>query len=179
MTTMESPAAVWRRNPYAPTSVSLAGSHPVQQLQPATRPSRALASLIDAAIGGAVLLPASLGYGLDAAQGLNASGPGPYTTLGTLLTILAGLLWVAITLHLMSRNGQSIGKKAFGIKVVRRDGSPASLGRILWLRNVVNALPVLIPILGELYFLVDALMIFGQTRQCLHDQIADTLVVKA
>jgi uncharacterized RDD family membrane protein YckC len=176
---MESPAPLRRSNPYAPTAVSLAGSHPVQQLQPAARGTRALASLIDLAVGGAVFLPTAVGYSVDAAQELNASGPGPYTTLGSLLTILAGLLWAAITLHLMSRNGQSIGKKALGIKVVRRDGSPASLGRLLWLRNVVNALPVLIPVLGELYLLVDALMILGQTRQCLHDQIADTLVVKA
>jgi uncharacterized RDD family membrane protein YckC len=62
-----------------------------------------------------------------------------------------------------------------GIKVVRTDGSPASVGRIFWLRNVVNGLIGIVP----LYGLVDVLFIFSESRQCLHDKIADTAVVKA
>ena len=37
----------------------------------------------------------------------------------------------------------------------------------------------LIPVVGWLYGLVDALMIFRDSRKCLHDNIADTIVVKA
>jgi len=77
--------------------------------------------------------------------------------------------------RLFARNGQTIAKKIVGIKVVRSDGSPASLGRIFWLRNVVNGLLGIIP----LYGLIDILFIFGEQRQCLHDKIADTIVVKA
>jgi uncharacterized RDD family membrane protein YckC len=62
-----------------------------------------------------------------------------------------------------------------GIKVIRTDGSPASLGRIFWLRNVVNALLGIIP----LYNMIEVLFIFGERRQCLHDKIADTIVVRA
>jgi uncharacterized RDD family membrane protein YckC len=62
-----------------------------------------------------------------------------------------------------------------GIKVVRSDGSKASLGRIFWLRNFVNGLLGIIPF----YQLIDILFIFGDQRQCLHDKIADTIVVKA
>ena len=58
---------------------------------------------------------------------------------------------------------------------MRRDGSPASLGRIFWLRNVVNTILGIIP----LYGIIDVLFIFGEARQCLHDKIADTIVVKA
>ena len=58
---------------------------------------------------------------------------------------------------------------------MRSDGSDATLGRIFWLRNVVNALIAIIP----LYSLIDILFIFGESRQCLHDKIADTIVVKA
>ena len=74
----------------------------------------------------------------------------------------------------MKRNGQSIAKKLLSIKVVRSDGSPVSLGRLFWLRNVVNLLGII-----PLYGLIELLFIFGESRQCLHDKLADTIVVKA
>jgi uncharacterized RDD family membrane protein YckC len=83
--------------------------------------------------------------------------------------------WAWITTLLVARYGQTMAKRALGIKVVRSDGSKASLGRIFWLRNVVNVLLSAIP----LYGLIDMLFIFGERRQCIHDLIADTIVVKA
>ncbi len=47
---------------------------------------------------------------------------------GLVLGLIGLIVWSTITIVLMRRNGQSIGKKATGIKVVRSDGSPASLG---------------------------------------------------
>jgi uncharacterized RDD family membrane protein YckC len=73
------------------------------------------------------------------------------------------------------RNGQSIGKKLLNIKVVRTDGGPITLGRLFWLRNVVNGLISVVP----LYGLIDVLFIFGENRQCLHDKLADSVVIKA
>jgi hypothetical protein len=32
---------------------------------------------------------------------------------------------------------------------------------------------------GAVYWLVDSLLIFGQPRQCMHDKIADTIVIYA
>jgi uncharacterized RDD family membrane protein YckC len=115
--------------------------------------------------------------------------------------MVSGVLFcilLIVTIVLVARYGQTIGKRALGIRVARPDGSKASLGRIFWLRNVVNGvLGALVggiigailgfmgvtglwtALLGYLYPLVDTLMIFGETRQCLHDRIADTIVVKA
>ena len=62
--------------------------------------------------------------------------------VGGLLTLVAVIGWAIYTIHLVKRNSQTIGKKLVGIKVVRSDGSHASLGRIFWLRNVVNAHPI-------------------------------------
>jgi len=62
-----------------------------------------------------------------------------------------------------------------GIKVVRSDGTSIPLGRIFWLRNFLNALISIVPFYG----LIDALFIFGESRQCLHDKLADTIVVRA
>lgn len=99
------------------------------------------------------------------------------TAMAMPLVGLAAFAWLNI--RFVSRNGQSIAKKILGIKVVRSDGSKASLGRIFWLRNVVNILIGVIPLLGSLYGLIDALLIFGEPRQCVHDKIADTIVIEA
>jgi len=93
---------------------------------------------------------------------------------------LAGLVaYLWLTVLYVARNGQTIGKKITGIKVVRSDGSPASLGRIFWLRNVLPGVLGAIPRIGFVFGFVDPLLIFGQARQCLHDKIADTIVIKA
>jgi hypothetical protein len=49
------------------------------------------------------------------------------------------------------------------------------VGRIFWLRNVVNAALGVVPF----YALIDPLFIFSESQQCLHDKIADTIVIKA
>jgi uncharacterized RDD family membrane protein YckC len=96
-----------------------------------------------------------------------------------LASFVGVLIWNAITVVLVQRNGQTIGKKLLGIKVVRSDGSKASLGRIFWLRNVIFLIVGLVPLVGVVLVLLDLLMIFGEARQCLHDRIADTIVVRA
>jgi uncharacterized RDD family membrane protein YckC len=93
---------------------------------------------------------------------------------------LAGLLAFAWMNYLyVARNGQSIGKKIVGIKLVRTDGSPVFVARVFWLRNVLNGVIGLIPLVGAVYWLVDLLLIFGDRRQCMHDKIADTIVINA
>ena len=97
---------------------------------------------------------------------------------GGIITLAGLIAWCWLTIKYVARNGQSIAKKLLHIKVVRRDGSRASVSRIFWLRNVVNTLIGMVPLLGILYTIVDALFIFAESRQCLHDKIADTIVVK-
>jgi uncharacterized RDD family membrane protein YckC len=98
---------------------------------------------------------------------------------GTIITVVAFIAWSEVTAWLVAANGQSMGKRLVGIKVVRTDGSKASFARILLLRNVVNELPsLLLPYVGWLYQLVDPLLIYQDSHQCLHDKIADTVVVR-
>jgi len=75
--------------------------------------------------------------------------------------------------------GGTLGKKIMGLRIVRRDGSRASWVRLFFGRGGAAVLPVFIPLLGSLYALIDMLLIFRESRQCLHDQIADTIVVTA
>jgi uncharacterized RDD family membrane protein YckC len=93
--------------------------------------------------------------------------------------VLGALVVLAIDITLLARNGQTIGKKLLGIKVVRVDGSPVSLFRVFFLRYVCNTFLTLIPLFGSLYSLVDSLMIFSESRRTVHDRIADTIVIKA
>jgi uncharacterized RDD family membrane protein YckC len=95
--------------------------------------------------------------------------------LAGLLCLCGFIAWIWVTAVLVARNGQTIGKRLLEIKVVRSDGSPASLGRIFWLRNFGNWLLSVIPFYG----LVDLLLIFGVRQQCIHDLLADTIVVRA
>jgi len=84
-------------------------------------------------------------------------------------------VWAWLTLKQMGATGQSLAKKYFNIKVVLSDGSPASLGTLILKRNVLTWLLSLIP----LYGFIEVLFIFGDKRQCLHDRMADTIVVEA
>jgi len=99
--------------------------------------------------------------------------------VGATIAGIGALAILVVTIYFEVKNRQTIGKKLLGIKVVRTDGSTISLSRLFWMRNVLNVLPGMIPFIGKLYFLVDSLFIFGEQRRCVHDYIADTIVVKA
>lgn len=116
---------------------------------------------------------ASLSFRMYGAVFRNIGG-----TAGTFM-VLGLIICIALNIYFVRKNGQSIGKKLCGIKVVRKDGSKAGLGRIFWLRNFVSMLPNFIPFAGGIYSLADPLFIFSESRRCLHDRIADTIVVKA
>lgn len=119
--------------------------------------------------------PESLPLTLDSGDLLRTLTHGP----GTSLTVIALIVWSVVTAWLVAANGQSIGKRIVGIKVVRSDGSRASFARIFLLRNVVAGLPAMVlPTLGLLYQLIDPLFIYQQSRKCLHDMIAGTAVVR-
>ncbi len=75
--------------------------------------------------------------------------------------------------------GGTLGKKLMGLRIVRADGSRAGWVRLFFVRGGVCVIPGFIPLLGALYVLIDMLLIFRDSRQCLHDNIADTIVVTA
>lgn len=171
-------------NPYAPPRATVLDiADPNASVVPADRGTRLVATILDGiVIAVMVYMPFMIAFifataiGAAGANGLRVrDGVGPLFFAVSSLGFVGFIAWCWLTIKYVRSNGQTIGKKILGIKVVRTDGSPISLGRIFWLRNVVNGLISIIP----LYGIIDALFIFGESRQCVHDKIADTFVVKA
>ena len=164
-------------NPYAPPQ-AMVQDIPVGLVTPAERGMRLAASILDAIVaGGMIYAPFFLGA---IAAGVSLDGDVNEDTLlavGGVPALIGLVVWCWLTIRFVLRNGQSIGKRMIGIKVVRGDGSRASFGRIFWLRNVVPAL--LGAVTFNIFSLIDVLFIFGESRQCLHDKIADTIVIQA
>lgn len=185
-------------NPYAPPTARVADvAEPGARVELAGLEQRLAAFLIDLVIGIASYTPALVVAYLH----WNPAQPWILNFIngGTTISAVLGLILLIITIVLVARYGQTIGKRIVGIRVARPNGSKASLGRIFWLRNVVNDIAgsflggflagfaaavahvtgIFPLLLGYLYPLADSLAIFGGSRQCLHDRIANTIVVKA
>jgi uncharacterized RDD family membrane protein YckC len=81
--------------------------------------------------------------------------------------------------YLLIRDGQSIGKKIIGMKIVNLDGDIPPVKNIILLRHIVFMLITHIPVIGVLIWLADVLFIFRGDRRCLHDKLAGTRVIKA
>ena len=165
-------------NPYAPPASDVQDIYdPTAPQEFADRGTRFAAMLVDYLIAGAmcygpILIALIINAAINRTTGEDVN---PIIIAGVAFGILGFTVWALLTIKYVRANGQSIAKRMLNIKVVRTDGSTASLGRIFWLRNVVNGLLGVIP----LYGIIDPLFIFGETRQCLHDKLADTTVVKA
>jgi uncharacterized RDD family membrane protein YckC len=172
------------KNLYAPPKSAVKDVVGDDAHQLAARGSRLAAVILDGILGFMCFIPAytanfsmlvQQSRGNPMAVWINLAKTGGWFYLGA----AGALIVLAIDLVLLARNGQTIGKKLLGIKVVRVDGSPVSLFRVFFLRYVCNTFLTLIPAVGSLYSLVDSLMIFSETRRTVHDRIADTIVIKA
>lgn len=141
-----------------------------QEFELAGRGARFGAAFLDGVIEGMVVA--------FIARMEEAGGPSREIELLVVGTIFAGA-FLALNGYLLARDGQTLGKRMVGIKIVRTDGTKASLGRIVGLRYLPMGLIGLIPLLGGVVILIDALLVFRESRKCLHDQVADTIVVNA
>ena len=89
------------------------------------------------------------------------------------------IIYFLVNFYWLHKNGQSVGKKLTGIKIINEQGEVPSLGRSYGYRFLIPALMASLPILGLLLWLIDVLFIFGKNRKCIHDYLAGTKVVFA
>lgn len=107
-------------------------------------------------------------------------GPGHGLVPKSVALVLAAALIVLLLaqMWLLWTRGQTIGKIALGIRIVRVD-TQANGGFVtnLLVRTLLNNVLISLPLVGLLYGLADALFIFRNDRRCLHDLLAKTCVI--
>lgn len=112
-----------------------------------------------------VMTPQQIAGGAEGVESVFA-----FQLLASVAFLFIGIVYEGV---MLSRRGQTVGKKMLGIKVVTPEGNDIA-GRQAWTRSVVrNAFGVL-SCLG----IIDYLTAFGRERACLHDQVAQTRVVR-
>lgn len=156
-------------NPYAPPvepeEVAPLPDVGVDDAPVASRGRRFAGAFVDGiayAIGGAPLL-------LDDAMAMS--------DVAMVVGILGFLVVGFIQCVMITSSGQSIGKKLLGMRIVRLDGSPCGFVHGVALRAWLFGMLTMIPYVGNMLSLVDALAIFGAERRCIHDLLAGTKVV--
>lgn len=130
----------------------------------ASRGARLLAQIVNSAIFVLLCTPLIFLDELSAEVGLALT-----TGVG-----LGFLVLIGVNIYLLATRGQSLGKLAVGIRIVRTDGQPAGLVSLVLMRIFV---PQLIQVFCGIFSLIDSLSIFSEDSRCIHDKIAGTIVV--
>ena len=173
-------------NPYAPPETESSIPAPESGDALAGRGARLGASIVDGLVQAIVLLPLMwfTGYfsrAMEKAMAQAEAGgasvielsPEPY------LWALAGVVIFIVINWVFLQNGQTVGKRLLGIKIVRKDGSPIAATRIITHRFLPVQVAALVPVIGPFLVLVDCLLIFRKDKNTLHDDIAGTKVIQA
>ena len=164
-------------NPYSAPQVSME-NEPHEGPELAGRGARLGAAIIDSIILGIVVVVPMvfiLGGFSEYVSTINDS----VFKWKFIMSVLGFMAFMLINGVFLARDGQSIGKKLVGIKIVRSDGSKADLSVIVLRRMLPVYVAQWVPYAGPLAQFADVLCIFRESRKCLHDDIADTKVVNA
>ncbi|MGI9455496.1 MAG: RDD family protein [Aeoliella sp.] len=188
-------------NPYASpqtysTTTEVAIDSPDGPLELAGRGTRFVASLLDGVIMMFVFFPIYfyLAYtfypGMFTLQDVVQPGMTPEQVEAAIddsqpgigfnlaMVVLGFVIFLLLQGFFLAKSSQTIGKKIFGIMIVRKDGGHADFGRLIGLRYLPMQIVGAIPFIGVIIVgFVDPLLIFRRSRSCLHDDIADTAVV--
>jgi uncharacterized RDD family membrane protein YckC len=169
-------------NPYEAPAAIVADPVGTEFLELADRGTRLGAKMLDGVIvgGGLLVIGVIAAIAIPALLSQRRGGGMPnafFIVFGVLAggLLLALMIWNLVWLH---RYGQTIAKRILKIRIVRSNGDRVGLGRVVGLRIVVMWVIEMIPFLGPLFSLVDICFIFRDDRRCIHDLVADTIVVK-
>lgn len=163
-------------NPYAPPKAVVAdiasAGLTLANAPLASRGRRFFGSLIDSLAILPVLIP------LIYADQFIPLTEMPDWQLDLIGTVLFMGTFCAVNTFWLARDGQTLGKKLLKMRITDLYGRQVPVGRILLLRYLVGALFGWIPLVGNIFPLLDALFIFRGDQRCIHDLIAGTKVVE-
>lgn len=141
----------------------------------ASRGSRLGAAFIDGIIMTVITMPIMFLTG-----GFDGFSTGVVTNSHT-YNLLIGLLgiaaFIAINFKFLINDGQTIGKRVLGIKIVDLEGNTPTLKQHYLKRYGFYFLIGQIPAAGQWLSTINVLFIFGKEKRCLHDLIAKTRVI--
>jgi uncharacterized RDD family membrane protein YckC len=129
------------------------------------------AQLIDFAIVLAVVFPIQTLRGAIPAENPMA------LSYQAVATAFACGVWVMVNGFYLSTYGQTLGKRMLKIRIVRSSGEPASFVRLAVVRYILFGVLNIIPVVGPFIGFADTVSIFRSEKRCLHDLLADTVVV--
>lgn len=95
----------------------------------------------------------------------------------TVLMMFPFIAFFALHGYLLSRYGQTIGKRILGIAIVTMDNRVPPFFQLITQRYLTQWFAGMIPVIGLLLRLVDVLAIFRPDRRCIHDHLAKTKVI--
>jgi uncharacterized RDD family membrane protein YckC len=139
---------------------------------------RFIAYLIDGLImtaAAAVLAGLFVVVVLIAGQSFDREEPSPFVVFAAVLLVVALIVvnWLYEALMTSSPRAATVGKMAFGLRIVRFDGAPLSFGRATGRHFAKYVLTPMVPL-----FIGYLLAAFTSRKRALHDMVADTLVIR-
>ncbi|MCX6854878.1 MAG: RDD family protein [Verrucomicrobia bacterium] len=167
-------ASVAPMNPYMAPRVDVSRQASFSSgVELASRGNRLVAQILDMLVGIGIAIP----FFFSAITIDQTTGE--FTSAGIIGFSISCILFLALlgyTIYLLSTQGQTLGKKWMGVRIVNySDNGSAGFVKAVLLRLLVNGIIGVIPFYG----LIDILFIFSDDKRCLHDKIAGTHVVKA
>ncbi len=129
---------------------------------------RVVASLLD----GAILFVVQFALGFLLAMAGLAAGAGAGEEVSGLVMLFGYLVSFAYYIIFTGHCGQTPGKMALRIKVIRTDGSDISYGKAAFREVIGKFISGIILCIGYL------MVAFDEKKQGLHDRMADTYVIK-
>jgi uncharacterized RDD family membrane protein YckC len=162
-------------NPYAAPEAELIGEPEPTGPALADRGSRFVAAFLDGIIGGVIGIPVIVALGEWDYMVKGQLPPFGIVLTGGVIGVLGFLL---IHGYFLKTNGQTVGKKAQGIRSANLDDTVPQFGRLIGLRYLPLWIVPFIPVVGIFLPTLDILFIFRSDRRCIHDLLAGTKVVK-
>lgn len=104
-------------------------------------------------------------------------GVEPSFTYNLIMAVVGIVLFVMVNGVLLVRHGQTVGKRLVKIRITDLNGRRPTMNNYI-ARYSVYFLPGQIPIIGQLFSIVNILFIFGESKRCIHDHAGSTKVVQ-